>query len=122
MIWHNQRTPHTPTPTTHARPLTRTRTPPMVRRPARLPMTSSTLAASPASWPRSPQRLAESRGECAEGAAAGDLLLAMDVGPRHDADKLQGVASRVSAMLTGLMERLSQTAVQQYSTWACACG
>jgi hypothetical protein len=31
----------------------------------------------------------------------------MDIGPRHDAEKLQGVASRVSAMLTGLMERLS---------------
>jgi hypothetical protein len=79
----------------------------MVRRPARFPMTSSTHTASPASWPRSPQRFAESRGERAEVAAARDLLLAMDIGPRHDAEKLQGVASRVSAMLTGLMERLS---------------
>jgi len=52
------------------------------------------------------QRFAEGRGECAEVAAAGDLLLAMDIGRRHDAEKLQGVASRVSAMLTGLMERL----------------
>ena len=98
---------HAPRPTTHAPPVTRTRTPPMVRRPARFPMTSSTLTASPASWPRSPQRFAESRGECAQVAAAGNLLLAMDIGPRHDAEKLQGVASRVSAMLTGLMERLS---------------
>lgn len=52
------------------------------------------------------QRFAESRGECAEVAAAGDLLLAMDIGPRHDVDKLEGLASRVSAMLTGLTERL----------------
>jgi hypothetical protein len=40
-------------------------------------------------------------------AAAGDLLLAMDIGPRHDAETLQGVASRVSARLTGLIQRLS---------------
>jgi four helix bundle protein len=52
------------------------------------------------------QRFAESRGECAEVAAAGDLLLAMDIGPRHDVEKLKGLASRVSAMLTGLIERL----------------
>jgi len=52
------------------------------------------------------QRFSESRGECAEVAAAGDLLLAMEIGPRHDAQKLKGLASRVSAMLTGLIERL----------------
>ena len=52
------------------------------------------------------QRFSESRGECAEVAAAGDLLLAMEIGPRHDAQKLKGLASRVSAMLTGLIKRL----------------
>ncbi len=52
------------------------------------------------------QRFAESRGECAEVAAAGDLLLAMEIGPRHDAEQLKCLASRVSAMLTGLIERL----------------
>ena len=98
-------TPPTLTPTSHGprptltRTRTRTRTPPMVAHPARFPTTSSTPTASPASWRRSPT-------ECAEVAAAGDLLLAMEIGPRHDAQKLKGLASRVSAMLTGLIERL----------------
>jgi four helix bundle protein len=52
------------------------------------------------------QRFAESRGECAELGAAGDLLLAYDIGPRADADSLKRLASRVSAMLTRLIARL----------------
>jgi hypothetical protein len=51
------------------------------------------------------QRFTE-RGECAEVAAAGDLLLAMDIGPRQDGEKLKGLVSRDSAMWTGLAERL----------------
>ncbi len=52
------------------------------------------------------QRFAESRGECAEVGAAGDLLLAYDIAPRADADSMKRLASRVSAMLTRLSARL----------------
>jgi four helix bundle protein len=52
------------------------------------------------------QRFAESRGECGEVGAAGDLLLACDIGPRADAETLKRLASRVSVMLTRLMARL----------------
>ena len=52
------------------------------------------------------QRFAESRGECGEVGAAGDLLLAYDIGSRGDADTLKRLASRVSAMLTRLIARL----------------
>jgi four helix bundle protein len=52
------------------------------------------------------QRFAESRGECAEVGAAGDLLLAYEIGSRVDADTLKRLASRVSAMLTRLIARL----------------
>ena len=52
------------------------------------------------------QRFVESRGECAEVGAAGDLLLAFDIGARVDAETLKRLASRVSAMLTRLMARL----------------
>ncbi len=52
------------------------------------------------------QRFVESRGECAEVAAAGDLIIAMNIGSRQQAEKLKGLASRVSAMLTGLIVRL----------------
>lgn len=52
------------------------------------------------------QRFVESRGECAEVGAAGDLLLVFDIGARVDAETLKRLASRVSAMLTRLVARL----------------
>lgn len=52
------------------------------------------------------QRFAESRGECAEVAAAGDLIIVMNLGPRPEAERLKALAGRVSAMLTGLICRL----------------
>ena len=55
------------------------------------------------------QRFAESRGECGEVGAAGDLLVAYDIGSRADAEKLKRLASRVSAMLTRLIARLDGT-------------
>ena len=54
------------------------------------------------------QRFAESRGECAEVGAAGDLLLAFQIASRTEADALKELASRVSAMLTRLMARLER--------------
>lgn len=53
------------------------------------------------------QRLGESRGECGEVAAAADLVVVMDLGPLPEADELKHLAGRVSAMLTGLIARLS---------------
>lgn len=55
------------------------------------------------------QRFAESRGECGEVGAAGDLLLAYDLVSRADAETLKHLASRVSAMLTRLIARLDPT-------------
>ena len=52
------------------------------------------------------QRFGESRGECGEVAAAADLVLVMELGPRGDAQELKALAGRVSAMLTGLISRL----------------
>jgi four helix bundle protein len=52
------------------------------------------------------QRFVESRGECGEVAAAADLLLALDLGGRGEAEALKRLASRVAAMLTGLISRL----------------
>jgi four helix bundle protein len=52
------------------------------------------------------QRFVESRGECAEVAAAADLLLVLDIGSPTDAETLKHLASRVSAMLTRLIGRL----------------
>ena len=52
------------------------------------------------------QRFAESRGECGEVGAAGDLLVAYDIVSRADAETLKRLASRVSAMLTRLIARL----------------
>jgi four helix bundle protein len=54
------------------------------------------------------QRFAESRGECGEVGAAGDLLLAYDIASRADAETLKRLASRVSAMLTRLIGRLDE--------------
>ena len=52
------------------------------------------------------QRFVESRGECAEVAAAGDILLVLDIGSQTDAEQLKRLAGRVSAMLTRLIARL----------------
>jgi four helix bundle protein len=54
------------------------------------------------------QRFAESRGECGEVGAAGDLLLAFEIGPPPDAEALKRFAARVSAMLTRLIARLDR--------------
>ena len=51
------------------------------------------------------QRFVESRGECGEVAAAGDLIIAMNLEPRPEAERLKALAGRVSAMLTGLICR-----------------
>ena len=53
------------------------------------------------------QRFAESRVECAEVAAAADLVCALDLGPTPRALELKHLAGRVAAMLTGLITRLS---------------
>ncbi|MBI4815757.1 MAG: four helix bundle protein, partial [Deltaproteobacteria bacterium] len=53
------------------------------------------------------QRFVESRGECAEVAAAADLLLVPDIESPTDAETLKHLAGRVSAMLTRLIARLS---------------
>ena len=50
---------------------------------------------------------AESRAECAEVAAAADLVGALDLGPPHRAPELKHPAARVAAMLTGLITRLN---------------
>ena len=53
------------------------------------------------------QRFVEGRGECAEVAAAADLLKVLNIGSTVDADKLKHLAGRVSAMLTRLIARLA---------------
>ena len=53
------------------------------------------------------QRFGESRAECAEVAAAADLVGALELGPEHQAVELKHLAGRVAAMLTGLMNRLN---------------
>lgn len=52
------------------------------------------------------QRFVESRGECAEVAAAADLLKVLKLDPTSDSDELKHLAGRVSAMLTRLIARL----------------
>jgi four helix bundle protein len=52
------------------------------------------------------QRFVESRGECGEVAAAGDLILVLHIGTAARAMKMKHLASRVSAMLTRLIARL----------------
>ena len=52
------------------------------------------------------QRFVESRGECGEVAAAGDLILVLQIGNDARAVKMKQLASRVSAMLTRLIARL----------------
>ncbi len=52
------------------------------------------------------QRFIESRGETAEAAAACDLVIALDLGEEAKAETVKNLAARVSAMLTGLIQRL----------------
>lgn len=52
------------------------------------------------------QRFVESRGECAEVAAAADLLKVLKLDPTSDSDELKHLAGRVSARLTRLIARL----------------
>jgi four helix bundle protein len=52
------------------------------------------------------QRFGESRGECGEVAASADLVIVMDLGSNSDAHELKALGVRVSAMLTGLLNRL----------------
>ena len=52
------------------------------------------------------QRFVESRGECAEVAAAADLVIVLDLGSATRAEDLKQRAARVSAMLTKLIARL----------------
>jgi four helix bundle protein len=53
------------------------------------------------------QRFVESRGECAEAAAACDLIMVLDLAPQAELVELKKLAGRVSAMLTRLIQRLS---------------
>jgi four helix bundle protein len=53
------------------------------------------------------QRLVERRGECGEVAAAGDLIAAFQLASQADADAVKARASRVAAMLTVMIRRLS---------------
>lgn len=52
------------------------------------------------------QRFVEGRGECAEVAAAADLLTVLNIGSTSDSTELKHLAGRVSAMLTRLIARL----------------
>lgn len=56
--------------------------------------------------PEKRQRFGESRGECAEVAAAADLLLVLEIGDAGEVQELKTLAGRVSAMLTRLIDRL----------------
>ncbi len=51
------------------------------------------------------QRFTEARGECGEVAAASELLATLGLVPDEEAAGLQHTASRVAAMLTGLIRR-----------------
>ena len=53
------------------------------------------------------QRYQEARGECGEVAAALDLLTALELVPRKEAQATLELAARVGAMLTKLVLRLS---------------
>lgn len=52
------------------------------------------------------QRFVESRGESGEVAAAGDLVIVLNIGSKDDAEELKQLAGRVSAMLTRMIARL----------------
>jgi four helix bundle protein len=51
------------------------------------------------------QRFVESRGECAEVAAAADLVIVLELLQGSGPEELKHLAGRVSAMLTGLIGR-----------------
>ncbi len=53
------------------------------------------------------QRYSEARGECGEVAAAVELLSALSLVPDAEAQRILGLAGRVGAMLTRLIQRLS---------------
>lgn len=53
------------------------------------------------------QRFVESRGEVGEVAAAGDLVIVLELCRQEDAEELKRLAGRTSAMLTGLIARLA---------------
>jgi hypothetical protein len=94
MIWHNQRTP--PTPITHD---PRSTPDPHVHAHA----LDGEAPGAFAHDKRDAHRIA-----CELAALANNTAAQIPRGHRNIADQLlQGVASRVSAMLTGLMERLS---------------
>ena len=52
------------------------------------------------------QRYSEARGECGEVAAAAELLRALGLLSEPEAETLLGLAGRVGAMLTRLLQRL----------------
>ena len=52
------------------------------------------------------QRYSEARGECGEVAAAVELLATLELVPRAEAEQVLGLAGRVGAMLTRLLQRL----------------
>ena len=51
------------------------------------------------------QRFTEAQGECGETAAAAETAAALGLVPPGDAQAVQDLAARVSAMLTGLIKR-----------------
>ncbi len=53
------------------------------------------------------QRYSEARGECGEVAAALELLVALELVPRSDAQQALVLAGRVGAMLTRLLQRFA---------------
>jgi four helix bundle protein len=53
------------------------------------------------------QRYAEARGECGEVAAALELLVVLELLPRHEAQQALLLAGRVGAMLTRLLQRFA---------------
>lgn len=53
------------------------------------------------------QRYQEARGECGEVASALELLIALGLAPRAEAEATLALAARVGAMLTRLIARLS---------------
>ena len=53
------------------------------------------------------QRYSEARGECGEVAATAELLSILDLAPANDCNNLITLTSRIAAMLTRLIQRLS---------------
>ena len=53
------------------------------------------------------QRFAEARGECGEAAATVEVLHSLKLMSQAEADEFQAAASRVAALLTGLVRRFA---------------